>query len=143
PKLSKINPESLTASYYEYLIYPLFLLLKPLYSYLAPQDSTAFEFLNYTVMLWGQMFSGVIGFIFIPKILWDIYKSKREYFFLILLLILGLKGMNWIWVTAKNDSFPLFCILVSYRFFIKSPKYANQVLVTFFSFFLLGIGLGA
>tara|TARA_R110000868_G_scaffold153644_11_gene379204 strand:+ start:13334 stop:14944 length:1611 start_codon:yes stop_codon:yes gene_type:complete len=143
PKLNLLNPETLTASYYEYLIYPLFILLKPVYAHLTPLETTSFEFLNYTVLIWGQIFSGVIGLIFIPKLVWDLCKKNMMYFYLILILILGLKGMNWVWITAKNDAFPLFCTLVAARFFLRNFEKRNDVLVIFLSFFFLGVGLGA
>lgn len=143
PKLNLLNPESLTASYYEYLVYPLFILLKPVYGYLTPLETTSFEFLNYTVLVWGQIFSGVIGLIFIPKLVLDLCKNKMMYFYLILILILGLKGMNWVWITAKNDAFPLFCALVAARHFLKNFGNRNDFQVIFLTFFFLGIGLGA
>ncbi len=143
PKLSTINPEALTASYYEYLVYPLFLLLKPLYVYLTPLKSTSFEFLNYSVLVWGQLFSGVIGLLFVPKLIWDLFKNKMNYFYFLLILTLGMRGMNWVWKTAKNDAFPLFCTLVAYRFFNKYYKSKDDTKIIFFTFFFLGIGLGA
>ncbi len=143
PKLNLLNPETLTASYYEYLVYPLFILLKPVYTHLTPLETTSFEFLNYTVLVWGQIFSGFIGLIFIPKLVFDLCKNKMMYFYLILILILGLKGMNWVWITAKNDAFPLFCTLVAARYFLRNFEKRNDAQVIFLSFFFLGVGLGA
>ncbi len=145
PKLSLINPESLTGSYYEYLLYPLFLVAKPLYEYLAPLSHTGHELLSYTLLLSGQLFSVAIAMLFIPRVLLSLYRNKMTLFYIILITILGMKGMNWVWKTAKNDAFPLLCCLVSYRYLLCNYKnsvgsLSRTILV---SFLILGVGLGA
>ena len=144
PKLNLINPESLTASYYEYLLYPFFLILRPLYAYLAPLEGTYYEFLSYTLLLTGQLFSVAFSMIFLPHLLFKILKNKKELFYIVLILILGMKGINWVWKTAKNDFYALFCCLVSYSYFVKNYKTnLNTSKVLIFSFFIVGIGLGS
>jgi hypothetical protein len=143
PKLNTLNPESLTGSYYEYLLYPVFIMLAPLYEFLVPIGATHHEFLSYTLLLTGQLFSVVFSMIFLPWLLYILFKERITFFYIILVLILGMKGMNWVWKTAKNDVFPLFCALTSYSFFLTNFKKKDIRLVTFVSFLTLGVGLGS
>lgn len=147
PHLNLNNPVTLTASYFEYIQYSVFLLFKPLYIYLAPLKETHHEFLSYTLLISAQLFTAIFGNILIPLLIFEIFKNKKYFAYVAILFVFGLKDLNWIWKTAKNDAFPLYCTLLAYllliRYFPKDKDTNKKNIIVFTSFTTLGIALGA
>ena len=142
PHLNTNNPESFTASYYEYFQYSVMLLFRPLFITLKDIEKTHYEFLAYTLLLSAQIFTTLFATVFIPMLIRQIYKIDLKFVLIMILLLLGMKNMTWIWRTAKNDAYPLFCALLSYSIIIES-RVKNNWKSIFLAFFVLGIGIGA
>jgi len=143
PKLNVNNPESLTGSYFEYIQYSIFIIFKPLFLYLKSLDRTHYEFLACTLLLQAQLLTSLFGAVFIPFLISRIFKNKSYFVYLVIIMLLGMKNMTWIWRTAKNDAYPLFCALLAFYNLKKFYSSKRLSLVVFESFFILGVGLGA
>jgi hypothetical protein len=142
--LNPNNPEAFTASYFEYIQYSVFLLVRPLYTYLLPLKEMYHEYLLYVLLLSAQIFSALIGSVFIPLLAFKLFGKEKKLGYLLIVVILSLKGINWTWRTAKNDAFSLYCALVAYYYF-KSffSENKERYKTIFISFLILAIGLGS
>lgn len=142
PHLNTNNPESFTASYYEYFQYSFMLVMRPVWKSIINIEKTHFEFLAYTLLLAAQIFTTLFAVVYIPMLLNKIFKNNKKFVMLIILLLLGMKNMTWIWRTAKNDAYPLYCALLCCYIIVDNFSLLNTKKI-FLAFLVLGIGIGA
>jgi len=141
-KLNVNNPETLTAGYFEYIQYSIFLIVKPLYIYLKPLQSSHHEFLSYTLLVNAQLLTAFISVVLIPLIILKLFRERWVLACLTILLIYGMKDLTWTWHTAKNDAYPLYCALLSFLYLLEHQDSPRKILPVFITFMILGIAIG-
>lgn len=117
--LNKLNPIEFTASYFEYLYYSVFLLLKPSIELAMNSPSLRAEGGLYLPILTGQILHAQFAYVFIPLLTWKLNRKNLFSTTLIIFFIFGMKNFSWIWPAAKNDSLPYFITLYGYYLFNK------------------------
>lgn len=142
-KFNPNNPITFTTSYYDYYYYFLFLLIKPLFLYLAPLATTQYEFLSYTMVVAAQIFTAVVGLIYIPLLIIRFSSSLGVYKYLTIFFIFGIRLITWSWVLPKNDPYSFLCFLIGvdlfYQHYILKKDNENLSSV-FLASFIVGIG---
>jgi len=145
-KFNPNNPISYTTSYYDYYYYFLFLIVKPFFLATSKLATTQYEFLSYTFLVLAQVFTAIVGYVYIPILILRLCAKLGNYKYLVLVFIFSIRDITWSWALAKNDAFPFFCFLLSLKIF-----YQNYVLKNdnqnwkwlLLSATLIGIGCGS
>ena len=142
-KFNPNNPIAFTTSYYDYYYYFLMLILKPIYLYVAPLASTHYEFLSYTMVLTAQIFTSIMGLVFVPILILRFSSSLGLYKYLAIFFIYGLRDITWSWVLPKNDAFPFLCFLLAVDLFYEKyviKKDNDNIFYLFLASLIVGIG---
>ncbi|PIP95870.1 MAG: hypothetical protein COW00_10860 [Bdellovibrio sp. CG12_big_fil_rev_8_21_14_0_65_39_13] len=145
-KFNPNNPISYTTSYYDYYYYFLFLIVKPFFLATSKLATTQYEFLSYTFLLTAQIFTAVLGYVYIPYLILRMASNFGHYKYLILIFVFSIRDITWSWPLPKNDAFPFFCFLLALEIFYHNyilKKNNPSVKWLLLSATLIGIGCGS
>ncbi len=143
PSFNPSNPGTFLACYFEYFYYAIFLPFKPLMEYLRFLPTDGFEYFSMVMLMLGQYISSFFGIILIPFLILKLFAKQRLFSFFLILFILGLRDINWSWTSPKNEPLPLYYALLGW-YCLKEylPLFPRHKNIWFFSFAIIGIGLG-